>query len=82
MVHRVYRDVARPANIPIIGMGGVETWKDAVEFMLAGATAVAVGTTLFIDPTIPIQIIDALPAYLERHGLRSAADLVGRLRVP
>jgi len=79
LVHRVYREVAAPARIPLIGMGGIETWQDAVEFMLAGATAVAVGTSLFIDPTCPIRIIEALPAYLARRGLRFARELVGRL---
>jgi dihydroorotate dehydrogenase (NAD+) catalytic subunit len=79
LVHRVYREVAGPAKIPLIGMGGIETWRDAVEFMLAGAAAVTVGTALFIDPTCPIRIIEALPAYLSRHGLRSARELVGRL---
>lgn len=79
MVHRVYREVAAPAKIPLIGMGGIETWQDAIEFMLAGATAVSVGTALFIDPTCPIRIIEALPTYLRRRGLRSARELVGRL---
>ncbi len=79
LVHRVYRDVARPAGIPLIGMGGVETWQDAVQFLLAGASAVAVGTTLFIDPAGPIRILEALPPYLARHGLRFVRDLIGRL---
>lgn len=79
LVNRVYREVAAPAKIPLIGMGGIESWRDAVEFMLAGATAVTVGTALFIDPTCPVKIIEALPAYLSRHGLRSARELVGRL---
>ena len=50
LVSRVYRTVAKHANIPIIGMGGMQTWQDAVEFLLAGATAIAVGTALFVDP--------------------------------
>ncbi|MGB9623705.1 MAG: dihydroorotate dehydrogenase [Phycisphaerae bacterium] len=79
LVHRVYREVAAPAKIPLIGMGGIETWQDAIEFMLAGATAISVGTSLFIDPTCPIRIIEALPAYLRRRSLRSARELVGRL---
>ena len=55
-VHRVYRDVACAAGVPLIGMGGIQNAADAVEFLLAGASAVAVGTALFVDPTTPIQI--------------------------
>ena len=80
MVHRVYTEVAREANIPIIGMGGISNWRDAVEFFLAGATAVAVGTALFVDPEAPIPICDGLREYLGRRGLRSVRDLIGQLR--
>ncbi len=80
MIDQVYRAVARPAGIPIIGMGGISSWRDAVEYHLAGATAVAVGTALFVDPTIPIQIIDGLRAYLARRGLPRLTDLVGAVR--
>lgn len=80
MVHRVYRQAARPAGVPLIGMGGVRTWRDAVEFMLAGATAVAVGTALFADPTTPLRICDGLRAYLARKGLPSARNLIGQLK--
>ncbi len=79
MVHRVYTQVARPAGIPIIGMGGIFNWRDAVEFFLAGASAVAVGTALFVDPRTPIQICDGLVEYLSRKGLKSVSELVGRL---
>jgi len=77
LVHRVWRDVARQAGVPIIGIGGIRDWRDAVEFMLAGATAVSVGTALYVDPTTPIRIIDGLAAYLARRGLRSVSELVG-----
>ncbi|MCH8966632.1 MAG: dihydroorotate dehydrogenase [Planctomycetes bacterium] len=80
MVHRVYTEVAREADVPIIAMGGITNWRDAVEFFLAGATAVAVGTALFVDPCIPIQICDGLRAYLERRGLTSVRDLIGQLK--
>jgi len=80
LVHRVYREAAGPANIPIIGMGGVQNWRDAVEFMLAGATAVGVGTALFINPTAPVRIVAGLEDYLRRHGLSAVSQLVGRLR--
>lgn len=80
MVHRVYREVARDANVPIIGMGGVHMWQDAVEFLLAGATAVGVGTALFIDPATPVRICDGVSAYLRRRGIASVRELVGQLR--
>ncbi|MCG3125332.1 MAG: Dihydroorotate dehydrogenase B (NAD(+)), catalytic subunit [Phycisphaerae bacterium] len=82
LVHRVYRDVARAAGVPIIGMGGIQTWADAVEFVLAGATAVAVGTALFIDPAAPMAIADGLSEYVAQRGLDNVAALVGRLRMP
>lgn len=80
LVHRVYREVAQPAGIPLIGMGGVQTARDAVEFMLAGATAVACGTTLFVDPSAPMHIIRGLADYLADRGLRSVQSLIGGLR--
>jgi dihydroorotate dehydrogenase (NAD+) catalytic subunit len=77
MVHAVYRRVARDAGVPIIGMGGIETWRDAVEFLLAGATALAVGTALFVDPAAPLRIRDGLAEYLRRRGLHSVRQLIG-----
>jgi dihydroorotate dehydrogenase (NAD+) catalytic subunit len=79
MVHRVYTRVARDKGVPIIGMGGITDWRDAVEFLLAGATAVAVGTALFVDPQTPIHICEGLAAYLQRRGLTSVRDLIGKL---
>ena len=81
MVHAVYSAVARDAGVPIIGMGGIETWRDAVEFLLAGATGLAVGTSLFVDPTTPVRIRDGLAAYLSRTGLASVRDLIGQVRL-
>jgi dihydroorotate dehydrogenase (NAD+) catalytic subunit len=80
MVNRVYTQVARDAGIPIIGMGGVSNWRDAVEFHLAGATAIAVGTALFVDPTIPLKICEGLTAYLKSRGLTSISELIGQLK--
>lgn len=80
MVHRVYSRVARSAGVPIIGMGGICDWRDAVEFLLAGATALAIGTALFVDPRTPIQVCDRLAAYLSARGLRSVKELIGRLK--
>jgi len=80
MVHRVYKAVARDAGVPIIGMGGVRTWRDAVEFLLAGATAVAVGTSLFVDPATPTAILDGLGRYLRERGVGRIRELIGQLR--
>jgi dihydroorotate dehydrogenase (NAD+) catalytic subunit len=80
LVSRVFRTVARDAGVPIVGMGGVQTWQDAVEFLLAGATAVGVGTALFVDPAAPLKIRDGLAAYLADHGLASVRDLIGQAR--
>lgn len=82
MVSRVYRAVAKSAGVPLVGMGGVQTWQDALEFILAGATAVAVGTALFVDPAAPNTIADGLAEYLNRHGIERIADLVGALELP
>lgn len=80
-VHQVYRHVACPANVPILGMGGVQTARDAIEFLLAGASVVAVGTGLFIDPAAPIQIADGIAAYLDQSGFSNVKDLTGALQV-
>jgi len=81
-VWRVYREVAKPAGVPIIGLGGVQLWQDAMELMLAGATAVAIGTALFIDPQCPIKILDGMTDYCRRHGVRRIADLIGTVAPP
>lgn len=77
MVHDVYRGVAREAGVPIIGLGGVTNWRDAAEFILAGATAVGMGTALFIDPRAPLAVVDGLSAWVARQGCRSVTELVG-----
>jgi dihydroorotate dehydrogenase (NAD+) catalytic subunit len=77
MVWQVYKAV----KIPIIGIGGIMNSSDAIEFMLAGASAVQVGTAIFINPFIPLQIIDGIKDYLERHKLQSVNDLVGGLQL-
>jgi dihydroorotate dehydrogenase (NAD+) catalytic subunit len=82
MVSRVYRNVAKGAGVPIIGMGGVQNWQDAAEFILAGASAVAVGTALFVDPTTPNRIVDGLAAYLGQQKIDRLGDLVGALELP
>lgn len=79
LVRKVWRDVARSAGIPIIGIGGIRNWQDAVEFILAGATAVSVGTALYVDPTTPLKIADGIAEYLTRKKLTRVSELVGRM---
>jgi dihydroorotate dehydrogenase (NAD+) catalytic subunit len=74
-------EVAGPHNVPIIGQGGIMTAKDAIEFIIAGATAVGIGTSLFYDPLLCTKINDGISDYLERHKMISIADLVGSLRL-
>lgn len=65
-------------SLPIIGMGGISTWQDAVEMMLAGADAVSVGTETFNDPFAAVKIVDGIEDYLERHKIKSVRDLKGK----
>ncbi len=67
-------------NIPILGMGGISTGQDAVEFMLAGATAVAVGTANFVDPQSTIKVVNGIATYCERHGVKDVNELIGALK--
>jgi dihydroorotate dehydrogenase (NAD+) catalytic subunit len=75
-VHQVY-EVARRHNVPIIGQGGIAAASDALEFLIAGATTVGVGTALFYDPLVCRKINDGIAAYLAKHELQSVAELVG-----
>lgn len=67
-------------KVPILGMGGISTGTDAVEFMLAGATAVAVGTANFVDPASTVKVIDGIADYCERHGVKDVNELIGALK--
>ena len=78
---RMVWQVSNAVKIPVIGMGGIMNTADAVEFLLAGATAIQVGTALFKDPFIPLQIIEGLNNYLERHNIHSVRELVGGLQM-
>jgi dihydroorotate dehydrogenase (NAD+) catalytic subunit len=77
-VHQVYQ-VCRPHNIPIIGQGGITTASDAIEFIIAGATAVGIGTALFYDPLVCSKINDGILEYLQRHRIEHLQSLVGSL---
>lgn len=78
---RMVWQVAKAVNIPVVGLGGIMNWKDAVEFMLAGASAVQIGTANFIDPAITIKVMDGINDYLERHGCKSVSEIIGALEV-
>ena len=75
MVWQTYKAV----KIPIIGLGGISGWKDAVEFILAGASAIQIGTYNFVDPTVSIKTIEGLNDYCDRHGFTSVKELIGAL---
>ena len=79
-VHQVY-EVAGPKNIPIIGQGGITTPNDAIEFLIAGATTVGVGTALFYDPFACKKINAGISEYMTRHDIDSLSKLIGSLRV-
>ncbi len=76
---RMVWQVANKIKIPVIGLGGIMNWKDAVEFILAGATAVQIGTANFIDPAVTLKVIDGINAYLDRHNFSSVSDIRGAL---
>ncbi|MDR0834804.1 MAG: dihydroorotate dehydrogenase [Candidatus Symbiothrix sp.] len=75
MVYQTHKAV----KIPIIGLGGITNWQDAVEFILAGATAIQIGTYNFIDPTISVKVVEGINEYLDRHKIQSVSELVGAL---
>ncbi len=74
---RMVWEVAKAVKIPVMGMGGIMTWSDAIEFILAGAAAVQVGTVTFIDPMAPVKILDGIENYLERKGFSDIKEIVG-----
>lgn len=79
LVNKVYNEVAKDAGIPILGLGGIRTASDAMEFILAGASAVAVGTESFVQPDAAVRIIDGIKEYCIRHDAARLSDLVGSL---
>lgn len=79
---RMVWQTAQAIKLPIIGMGGIATTSDAIEFLLAGASAIEVGTYNFVDPTATVKIVDGIEDYMRRHGFSSVNDLVGALQLP
>lgn len=78
---RMVWQVARAVRVPVIGIGGIMNTRDALEFIIAGASAVQVGTANFVDPSTTTAIIDGLAAYLERHRIPSITELIGSLTI-
>lgn len=79
---RMVWQTAQTVKVPIIGMGGIASATDAIEFLLAGASAVEVGTYNFVDPSVTTQIVDGIENYMHRHGFTDIQDLIGALQIP
>ncbi|MBR1940621.1 MAG: dihydroorotate dehydrogenase [Bacteroidaceae bacterium] len=78
---RMVWQVSKAVKVPVVGLGGIMNAEDAVAFLLAGATAVEIGTANFIDPAITVKVAEGINAYLERHGYHSVKEIIGRLEV-
>ena len=74
---RMVHDVAKAVKIPVIGLGGIMTAEDAIEFMMAGATAIEIGTANFIDPAVTVKVKNGMVQWLERHGCKSVKEIIG-----
>ena len=77
---RMVWQVANAVNIPVVGLGGIMNGRDAVEFMLAGATAVQLGTANFVDPAVTVKVVDYIEEYMKRHGVEKVTDLIGAMK--
>ena len=77
---RMVWQTANAVNIPIIGMGGISSGDDAVEMMMAGASAVQVGAAIFTDPYAPIKIIDGINDYLDSNNIKSVREIIGSVQ--
>ena len=78
---RMVWQVAKAVNIPVVGLGGITNATDAIEFLLAGASAIEVGTANFMDPAVTGKIVDGINEYLDRHGFASVRDIIGALEI-
>lgn len=74
---RMVNQVAKAVKIPVMGMGGISTWQDAIQFIMAGATVVQVGTATFMKPTIAVDIINGIESYMQREGIQSLEEIRG-----
>ena len=73
--------VKNAVKIPVIGLGGISTWQDAVEMIMAGADAIQIGTVLFTDPYAPLRISEGLHGYLDTHNIPTVKELTGTVEV-
>ena len=80
LVNKVYNDVTKDCGIPILGMGGIRTASDALEFIIAGASAIAIGTANFIEPGCAVKIIEGIEKYCARNSIANIRELIGTLR--
>lgn len=78
---RMVWQVAKAVKVPVVGLGGIMNATDAIEFLLAGATAVELGTANFIDPSITVKVVNGINDYLDRHGFKSVQDIIGALEI-
>lgn len=78
---RMVWQVAKAVKVPVVGLGGIMNGRDAIEFLLAGATAVEIGTANFVDPQVTVKAIDYIEDYLKRHNLESVRELIGGMEV-
>lgn len=76
---RMVWQVAKAVKIPVVGLGGISTAEDAIEFLMAGATAIEIGTANFIDPTVTIKVRDGINDWLDKHGCSSVSEIIGAL---
>jgi dihydroorotate dehydrogenase (NAD+) catalytic subunit len=74
---RMVWQVAKAVRIPVVGLGGICTAKDAIEFLMAGATAIEIGTANFLDPTVSIKVRDGINEWLDSHGCKCVQDIIG-----
>jgi len=81
LVNKVYNEVTKDTDIPILGLGGIRTASDAIEFIIAGASAIAVGTSNFINPACALEIIDGIKNYRRRKNIKSVRELIGSVEI-
>ena len=76
---RMVWQVAKAVKIPVVGLGGICTAEDAIEFLMAGATAIEIGTANFLDPAVTIKVHDGINNWLDNHGCSSVSEIIGAL---
>ncbi len=77
---RMVWQVASKVKIPVVGLGGIATWQDAVEMMIAGATAIQVGTAIFTDPYAPVKIVDGIGEFMDKKGIKTLSEITGTIK--